>query len=189
MSYPLRQARPLSIVAIQSDGETDVTLVAPRPEFHDEPLQRVRVFSGRYLWPRGACHCCSNREILITPDNVALVSDLVSPGNFVLVNQGVRMKIVPTERIEWPPPYKSPLRNTPGSSSSTTRARSSTTSRGLPFPFIDSNDPHGATKVMWNLSFRPQYTDDVDIREVEATSYGGRSKEPVEHFMFGLEVR
>jgi hypothetical protein len=26
--------------------------------------------------------------------------------NFVLVKQGMRLKIVPTERLEWPPPYK-----------------------------------------------------------------------------------
>jgi hypothetical protein len=34
------------------------------------------------------------------------LSDLVSPGNFVLVKQGMRMKIVATERLEWPPPYR-----------------------------------------------------------------------------------
>ena len=39
---------------------------------------------------------------LIIPDNAGLVSDLVSPGNFVFVKQGMRMKIVPTERLEWP---------------------------------------------------------------------------------------
>jgi hypothetical protein len=43
---------------------------------------------------------------LITPDNASLVADLVSPGNFALVKQGMRMKIVPSERLEWPPPYK-----------------------------------------------------------------------------------
>ena len=42
----------------------------------------------------------------ITPQNAPLVKDLVSPGNFVLVGQGMRMKIVPTVRLEWPPPYK-----------------------------------------------------------------------------------
>ena len=42
----------------------------------------------------------------ITPDNASVVADLVSPGNFELVKQGMRMTIVPTERLEWPPPYK-----------------------------------------------------------------------------------
>lgn len=43
---------------------------------------------------------------VITPDNASAIADLVSPGNFALVKQGMRMKIVPTERLEWPPPYK-----------------------------------------------------------------------------------
>ncbi len=43
---------------------------------------------------------------VITPDNAAKVADLVSPGNLALVKQGMRMKIVPTGRLDWPPPYK-----------------------------------------------------------------------------------
>jgi len=43
---------------------------------------------------------------VITPDNASQVADLVSPGDYVLVKQGMRMKIVPTGRLEWPPPYK-----------------------------------------------------------------------------------
>ena len=45
--------------------------------------------------------------ILITADQADKVVDLVSPGNFILVKQGMTMKIVPTDRLEWPPPYKS----------------------------------------------------------------------------------
>ncbi|MGO9607801.1 MAG: hypothetical protein ACLQAT_31115 [Candidatus Binataceae bacterium] len=42
---------------------------------------------------------------VITPDNASAVADLISPGNLFLVKQGMRMKIVPTSRLEWPPPY------------------------------------------------------------------------------------
>ena len=42
----------------------------------------------------------------ITPDNASQVKDLVSPGVFYKVQHGMTMKIVPTERIDWPPPYK-----------------------------------------------------------------------------------
>ncbi|HVN27586.1 MAG TPA: hypothetical protein VMT64_03825 [Candidatus Binataceae bacterium] len=40
----------------------------------------------------------------ITRDDAAMVEDLVSLGNFALVKQGM---VMPTERLEWPPPYKS----------------------------------------------------------------------------------
>ena len=42
----------------------------------------------------------------ITPDNASQVKDLVSPGVFYKVRRGMTMKIVPTGRIDWPPPYK-----------------------------------------------------------------------------------
>ena len=42
----------------------------------------------------------------ITPDNSAQVRDLVSPGVFYRVQHGMTMKIVPTVRVDWPPPYK-----------------------------------------------------------------------------------
>src|SRR5260370_31226719 len=43
---------------------------------------------------------------VITPDNASLVAGLVSPGNFILVRQGMTMKIVPTSHLDSPPPYK-----------------------------------------------------------------------------------
>ena len=37
----------------------------------------------------------------ITPENASAVADLVSPGNLYLVKQGMRMKIVPTDHIDY----------------------------------------------------------------------------------------
>ena len=42
----------------------------------------------------------------ITRDNATKVKDLLSPGVYYKVERGMTMKIVPTERIDWPPPYK-----------------------------------------------------------------------------------
>ena len=41
---------------------------------------------------------------VITPQNAAQVKDLVSPGVYYMVTHGMQMDIVPTERIDWPPP-------------------------------------------------------------------------------------
>src|SRR5487761_596848 len=41
----------------------------------------------------------------INPQNAYKVKDLVSPGVYWRVQNGMSMKIVPTERIDWPPPY------------------------------------------------------------------------------------
>lgn len=41
----------------------------------------------------------------ITPANAAKVKGLVSPGVYYKVVHGMTMKIVPTQRVDWPPPY------------------------------------------------------------------------------------
>ena len=42
----------------------------------------------------------------ITPENATKVKDLVGPGVYFKVERGMSMKIVPTQRVDWPPPYK-----------------------------------------------------------------------------------
>src|SRR5216683_4654734 len=42
----------------------------------------------------------------ITPENATKVKDLVGPGVYYKVERGMSMKIVPTQRVDWPPPYK-----------------------------------------------------------------------------------
>ncbi len=108
---------------------------------------------------------------LVTPDNAAAVADLVSPGNLVLVKQGMRMKIVSTGHLEWPPPYKSATEKYAAQVRLNDKGELDNYVAGLPFPLLDPNDPQAAAKVMWNFSFRPQYTDDVDIRDVEIESF------------------
>jgi hypothetical protein len=38
--------------------------------------------------------------------NADKVRDIVSPGVYWRVQHGMTFRIVPTERIDWPPPYK-----------------------------------------------------------------------------------
>ena len=42
----------------------------------------------------------------ISADNAARVKDLVSPGTYLRIQHGMSLKIAPSERIDWPPPYK-----------------------------------------------------------------------------------
>jgi hypothetical protein len=118
---------------------------------------------------------------VITPDNAYKVRDLVSPGVFYKVQQGMSMKIVPSSRLDWPPPYKDA---TEKYSSQVRLSRDQRTVvgyvAGQPFPLIDPNDPAVANKIMWNNVFRPITTDDYDLRFYDCESvYGGRNKHPL----------
>ncbi len=114
---------------------------------------------------------------LITQDNASLVKDLLSPGNYVLVQQGMRLNIVATSKLDWPPPFKSATEKYSPQVSLNADGTLHNYVAGQPFPLLDPNDPQMATKLMWNFSFRPLYTDDMDLRFPEIASYVGGSKD------------
>ena len=117
---------------------------------------------------------------VITAGNASKVKDLVSPGVYYKVQNGMVMKIVPTGRIDWPPPYKDATEKYSG------QVRLSQDHRtvigyvaGQPFPSVDANDPYVATKIMWNFAFRPINTDDYDLRFYDCQSlYSGHDRAP-----------
>jgi hypothetical protein len=105
---------------------------------------------------------------VITPARADKVKDLVSPGIYQRVKNGLTMKIVETQAIEWPPPYKAATEaNASKVSIGPDHRTISGYLAGLPFPTIDPNDPDAAIKVIWNTQFRPVFTDDYDLRFVD----------------------
>src|SRR5215470_11820031 len=107
----------------------------------------------------------------ITPANATKVQDLLSPGVYYKVERGMTMKIVPTERVDWPPPYKDATEKYSGQVR-LSQDRKSVVGfvAGQPFPLIDPNDPDVATKIIWNNVFRPITTDDYDLRFYDCDS-------------------
>jgi hypothetical protein len=102
---------------------------------------------------------------MITYENMEKVRNLVSPGVMYKLNQGMSMKIVTPSRLDWPPPFKE------ATEKYSAQVRLSEDRRSLvgyvagqPFPLIDPNDPDAAVKIMWNMDFRPMWTDDFDAR-------------------------
>src|SRR6266436_6042022 len=126
----------------------------------------------------------------ITPENATKVKDLVGPGVYYKVERGMQMKIVPTQRIDWPPPYKD------ATEKYSSQVRLSDDHRsvvgyvaGQPFPLIDPNDPHVGVKIIWNNVFRPITTDDYDLRFYDCESAyvkkGKAMDRMIEYFQIG----
>ena len=115
---------------------------------------------------------------VITPTNAAQVRDLVSPGVYYAVVHGMRMNIIPSERVDWPPPYKDATEKYSQQVRLTNDHRSIVGYvAGQPFPLIDANDPDVATKIVWNNVFRPIQSDDYDLRYFDCdTVYTGYNK-------------
>ncbi len=107
----------------------------------------------------------------ITPENSAQVKDLVSPGVYYAVAQGMHMDNVAPERIEWPPPYREATEKYSSQVRLTNDHRSLIGYvAGQPFPLIDPNDPYVGTKVIWNNVWRPIQSDDYDLRFFDCQS-------------------
>lgn len=102
---------------------------------------------------------------LITHENAAIVANLVSPGNYVLVEQGMRLKIVPTGQLDWPPPYKAATEKYSSQVTLNAKGELQNYIAGLPFPFVYLNDPQAATKIVWNYSYGPQVADFMHARK------------------------
>jgi uncharacterized protein DUF1329 len=107
----------------------------------------------------------------ITAQNAEKVQDLVSPGVYYMVRHDMRMNIIPSDRVDWPPPYKEATEKY----SAQVRLGADHRSMvgyvaGQPFPLVDANDPYVATKVIWNNVFRPITTDDYDLRFFDCQS-------------------
>jgi hypothetical protein len=117
------------------------------------------------LLPAGLTFAQVKPGDVINPDNAPKVRELLSPGTYWKLQHGMTLTIVPTERIDWPPPYKD------ATEKHSAQVRLSPDHRSLvgyvagqPFPVIDANDRDAGVKVMWNNAFRPMYTDDLDAR-------------------------
>src|SRR6202046_410281 len=126
---------------------------------------------------------------VITPQNASEVKDLVSTGGYYMVSHAMQMDIVPTERVDWPPPYKDATEKYSSQVRLTDDHRSLVGYvAGQPFPLIDTNDPQVAEKIMWNNVFRPLLTDDYDLRFYDCESvYGGVNKpnNVINHYQIG----
>ncbi len=108
---------------------------------------------------------------VITKDNASKVAELLSPGNYVLVQQGMQLRIVPTDKLDWPPPFKAATEKYSPQVQLAPDGSLKGYTAGQPFPLVDPNDPQVATKVMWNFSYRPLYSDDIDMRFPEVATF------------------
>src|SRR5271167_3358850 len=81
---------------------------------------------------------------VITPDNASKVEGLVSPGSLIFVKQGMKMKIVPTGHLDWPPPYKAATEQYSPEVSLSPDGELKNYAAGLSFPLVDADDPQAA---------------------------------------------
>jgi len=144
------------------------------------------LFLATVLLPAPTLHAQVKPGDVITKDNANQVRNLLSPGNLVLVQQGMQLNIVATDKLEWPPPYKSATEKYSAQVRLLPEGTLQNYVAGQPFPLLDPNDLQIAAKILWNFSFRPLYTDDADLRDAEVANYTANATgKPVDFFTVG----
>jgi len=106
---------------------------------------------------------------VITKANAEKVKDLLSPGMYWAVQHGLPMKIVETKSVPWKRAYKEATEKYSGQVKiGSDGIRVENFVAGQPFPKVDPNDKQAAIKLMWNFNFRPNFEDDLDLRNFDA---------------------
>ncbi len=122
---------------------------------------------------------------IIGKNNYTAAQSYLSPGNYILVEQGMQLKIVPSGRIEWPPPYHAATEKYSSQCSLGADGSLHGYVAGLPFPLLDPNDPQIAQKIIWNYVNRPMFTDDADLRYPEVSTYAPGRIYAIDHLTAG----
>ena len=98
----------------------------------------------------------------ITKDNLAQAETLLTPSTRWMVERGMPMTILETEKVEWPKAYKEATdKYSEQVMLSKDGAQLHNYIAGAPFPHIDLNDPQAGYKIIWNLEQNPFIVDNA----------------------------
>src|SRR5262249_15987433 len=105
----------------------------------------------------------------ITDENIDKVKDLISPGLEWCIKHGLPITVGETKHVEWPKAYKEATEKYSGQVKlSADGLTVQNYVAGQPFPNGERKDPQVAIKLMWNYSYNPFITDDLDLRNFDA---------------------
>ena len=161
------------MVALPSNIFADVVVRHDTTVVTTTTVDTVR--QGDTIWPGQ----------IINKSNYPAVQPYLSPGNYELVRQGMPLRVVPSTRLDWPPPYLAATEKYSPQCSLGSDGSLNGYVAGLPFPLMDPNDPYIATKIIWNYTYRPMHSDDADIRYPEIATYSPYGDEPVNYVSMG----
>jgi len=104
----------------------------------------------------------------ITRNNVEKIKELVSPGVYWAVENGMDMQIVPYKKIPEPVAFTQATEKYASQVKLADDGSLENWIAGRPFPVIDTNDPKAAVKIMHNFEKTTYWTDDLNVHLPDA---------------------
>jgi len=131
-----------------------------RPRWVVAPVAALSVLVA--VWVAPAVADFPEPGDVVTKENMDQAKDVLCPTAEWMVQHGMKMKVGPYRRYEWPKAYREATEKYAGQVKISEDGREIFNYvSGCPFPEIDFNDPLAGFKVMWNHEFFPDYTDNV----------------------------
>jgi uncharacterized protein DUF1329 len=94
------------------------------------------------------------------------------------VKHGLRIKVVPARRVEWPEAYQHATEQYAAQVSLNDRQLMRNYVAGLPFPTIDAADPAAATKIAYDWRWGPFIPDELSFTDLASRAYTFVSGDP-----------
>ena len=108
---------------------------------------------------------------VIDRSNVDKFAEALNPAMTYAIAHGLSVKVVPTERVEWPTPYQQATEKYSSQVSLDENDSLKNYVAGLPFPSIDPADPKAPVKIAYNWRWGPFIPEQVSFSNVAARTF------------------
>ncbi len=118
--------------------------------------------------------------VIITHKNADQYAAFISPPLRTAIERGLVVKVAPTERIDWNRGFQHATENYSPQVKLDDNDNLLNYTAGLPFPFIEPNDPKVALKIAYNVEFGPFVHDDHKIIGYKELAYSQTGSDPTQ---------
>jgi len=108
---------------------------------------------------------------VIDRNNVDKFAEALNPAMTYAIAHGLSVKVVPTERVEWPTPYQQATEKYSSQVSLDENDSLKNYIAGLPFPSIGPADPKAPIKIAYNWRWGPFIPEQVSFSNVAARTF------------------
>jgi uncharacterized protein DUF1329 len=108
---------------------------------------------------------------IVDANNVQGFRQFLNPGMLFAVNHGLKIKVIPAERVDWPQKYQQATEQHAAQVSLDQNDSLQNYIAGLPFPPIDDRDPKAGVKIANDWRWGPFIPDEVTFSNLASRTY------------------
>jgi hypothetical protein len=116
---------------------------------------------------------------VIDADNVQRFTQFLNPGMVFAIDHGLKIKVMPTEPVDWPQQYQQATEQHAAQVSLDQTDSLQNYVAGLPFPLISGGDLKAGVKIAYNWRWGPYIPDQVSFSNLASRTYAFSAGDPL----------